>query len=309
MPVSQRCKLLHEIADKIEERFEDFVEAEIADTGKSYFQARTIDISRAAPNFRTFTGESATTLWDVWQNGQLCNPVREIIGDSDIEAAYQVQEINTQKHLQKGHRLVGRKIGLTAKTVQKQLGVEQPDYGMLFSDMDVPDGDFIDYSKLHQPKVEAEIAFMLNQDMDDDRLTIADMIGAIDYAVVALEIVGSRIADWNIKITDTIADNASSAMFVLGQSPRKLSDIDLRLCGMVMEKQGEPVSVGAGAACMGSPLNAALWLAKTMAKTGYPLRKNDIILSGALGPMCVASAGDIFEARIEGLGSVRTCFE
>ncbi|MGE4483427.1 fumarylacetoacetate hydrolase family protein, partial [Acidocella sp.] len=142
----------------------------------------------------------------------------------------------------------------------------------------------------------------------DEQLTAADLFRAIDYGVPAVEIVGSRVANWDIKITDTIADNASSGLYVLGSRPVRLGDFDPRLCGMVMEKAGEPVSVGAGAACLGSPLNAALWLAKVMAKAGKPLVAGDTILSGALGPMAVVAPGDVFDVRIEGVGAVRAAF-
>jgi len=137
---------------------------------------------------------------------------------------------------------------------------------------------------------------------------VADLFRATEYAVPAVEIVGSRVAKWDIRITDTIADNASSGLYVLGSRPVKLTDFDPRLCGMVMEKAGEPVSVGAGAACLGSPLNAALWLAKVMARVGHPLLAGDTILSGALGPMVPVAPGDVFDVRIEGLGAVRAAF-
>ena len=179
---------------------------------------------------------------------------------------------------------------------------------MLYADMDVADGEEINLSRLMQPKVEAEVAFVIGDDLDDERLTAADVMSAIDYAVAAIEIVGSRVANWDIRILDTVADNASSGLFVLGQQPTGLGDFDPRLCGMVMEKDGEPVSAGAGAACLGSPINATLWLAKVMAKAGRPLGKGDIVLSGALGPMVPVAPGDVFEARIEGLGSVRAAF-
>jgi 2-keto-4-pentenoate hydratase len=237
-----------------------------------------------------------------------CAPIRDLIGAADIEAAYAVQDINTRRALDAGRRLVGRKIGITSLAVQQQVGVDQPDYGMLFADMARCDAEDIACRDVMQPKVEAEIAYVLGADLDREQLTVADLMRAIEFALPAIEIVGSRIAAWDIRIADTIADNASSGLYVLGSRPVRLDAFEPRLAGMVMEKAGEPVSVGAGAACMGSPLNAALWLAKVMARVGRPLKAGDTILSGALGPMVAAAPGDVFDVRIEGLGAVRAAF-
>ncbi|MCO5064599.1 MAG: 2-keto-4-pentenoate hydratase [Rhizobiaceae bacterium] len=242
------------------------------------------------------------------RDGVPCEPVRDLIDLADVAAAYAVQERLTEARLASGRRIVGRKIGLTAQAIQKQLGVDQPDYGMLFDDMDVPSGSDIPFGAVLQPRCEAEVAFVMGDDLDDERLTTADIIRATDFVLASIEIVGSRIAGWNIRIADTIADNASSGMFALGHEPRRLSEIDIRGCGMVMERRGEPVSVGAGVACLGSPVNSTLWLARVMAKAGRPLRRGDVVLSGALGPMIPAEPGDFFEARIEGLGSVSVGF-
>lgn len=252
--------------------------------------------------------KAADLLFEAHGQGVPCAPVRELLPEGDIAAAYAVQDVNTTRWIDDGRRLVGRKIGLTSKAVQAQLGVDQPDYGMLFADMDVAEGEEIAVSRVLQPKAEAEIAFILGDDLNSEQLTAADVMGAIDYAVAAIEVVGSRIAGWDIGILDTIADNASSGLYVLGQEPRRLGEFDPRLCGMVMERGGEPVSVGAGAACLGSPITAALWLAKVMAKVGRPLAKGDVVLSGALGPMAPVEPGDVVEARIQGLGSVRASF-
>jgi len=153
--------------------------------------------------------------------------------------------MNTERRLAEGRRVVGCKIGLTARAVQAQLGVDQPDFGVLFDDMSFGDAEPIPMQRLHQPKVEAEIAFVLEGDLTKPEATLAELISAIAYALPAVEIVGSRIENWNIKLLDTIADNASSGLFVLGSQPRKLEALDLRLCGMAMERRGEPVSVGA----------------------------------------------------------------
>ena len=235
-------------------------------------------------------------------------PIRDAFPAGAVALAYAAQEINTARRLAEGRRLVGRKIGLTSVSVQKQLGVDQPDYGMLFDDMAVPDGAEVEAGRLIQPKVEAEIAFVLGRDLDDERLTVADVLRAVEYALPAIEIVDSRIADWKIGLLDTVADNGSSGLYVLGASPKRLEGLELRLAGMVMEHKGEPVSVGAGAACLGHPLNAMLWLARTMAKAGRPLKAGDTVLSGALGPMVAAQPGGVYEARINGLGSVRAAF-
>lgn len=237
-----------------------------------------------------------------------CAPVRELIGESDVDAAYAVQERLTTDACARGRRLVGRKIGLTSRAVQQQLGVGQPDYGMLFADMDVPNGDEIATDEMIAPRCEAEIALILAHDLDNAHLTAADVISAIEWVVPAIEIVDSRIANWDIRIADTIADNASSGRFVLGHTVRRIDQVDVIGCGMVLERRGDPVSTGAGVACLGSPLNATLWLAKAMVRVGRPLRRGDIVLSGALGPMISAMPGDVFEARIEGLGSVSVGF-
>jgi len=253
--------------------------------------------------------EVADLLHAANMSGQPCEPVRTRLPDGDLDAAYAVQRVNTERALAAGRRPVGRKIGLTSKAVQRQLGVDQPDFGMLFADMCVSDGEEIAWSRLMQPKAEAEIALVLERDLSQEQPTLADLIAAIAYALPAIEVVGSRIANWQIGIVDTIADNASSGVFVLGGTPRTLSEFDLRLCGMVMQRRGEPVSLGAGAACLGNPLHAAVWLARKMAQLQTPLRAGDVILTGALGPMVTVAPGDVLEAQVSGLGSVRAVFE
>lgn len=253
--------------------------------------------------------EAAQLLRVAMQNREWLPPLRETYPGMDASDAYAIQKINTDQRVAQGRRIVGRKIGLTAKPVQQQLGVDQPDFGTLLDDMAYGDGEPVPLAALQQPRIEAEIAFVLEQDLAMEQPAAADVMNAIAYALPALEIVGSRIAAWNIRFVDTVADNASSGAFVLGASPRKLSDFDARLCGMVLSRRGEPVSTGAGAACLGNPLNAVTWLARTMARLGAPLRAGDVVLSGALGPMVAVGAGDVFDARIHGLGSVRAVFE
>lgn len=253
--------------------------------------------------------QAAHALREAARTGEHIAPLRETYADIDIDSAYAIQRLNTDRALAAGRRIVGCKIGLTSVAVQKQLGVDQPDFGMLLDDMSFGDGEPIPAALLSQPKIEAEIAFVIGRDLTMSNPGHLDILNAIDYALPALEIVGSRIANWNIRIADTIADNASSSAFVIGNTPTKLSALDLRLCGMVLERRGEPVSVGAGAACLGNPINAVVWLARTMAERGTPLKAGDLLLSGALGPMVAVTPGDIFETRINGLGSVRAVFE
>ena len=254
--------------------------------------------------------DAARALRDAARTGEFIAPLRERFPQMSAADAYAIQRTNTEHRVRdEGRRIVGCKIGLTAKTVQAQLGVEQPDFGMLFDDMGFGDAQPVPMRGLQQPKIEAEVAFVLGRDLDMMSPGHIDVINAIDHLLPALEIVGSRIADWNIRFVDTVADNASSGAYVLGSTPCRLADVDLRLCGMVMTRRGEPVSVGAGAACLGNPLNAVVWLARTMAAVGHPLRAGDLVLSGALGPMVAVEAGDVFETRINGLGSVKAVFE
>lgn len=252
--------------------------------------------------------KAADLLWQAEQEGKPCAPVRELIGDQDMALAYAVQSLNTKRGLEKGRRLIGRKIGLTAPAVQKQLGVDTPDFGMLFADMAMPDGEEIAFGRVMQPKIEGEVALVLGKPLHHERHTVADIIRATEFALPAIEIVGSRIANWDIRITDTIADNASSGAIVLGTRPVKLGALDLSACGMLVERAGQQVSSGAGAACMGNPLHAAAWLADVMVKMERPLQEGDVIMTGALGPMVAATPGDVFVVAIEGLGQVRAAF-
>lgn len=259
--------------------------------------AAQVDVQRAAQ-----------LLAEAAYSGTPCDPVKPLLESGGIEAAYAVQALLTQQAEAQGRRVIGRKVGLTSFAVQKQLGVDQPDFGMLFDDMAFGDAQEVPLSRLIQPKVEAEIAFVLERDLDAERLSLGHVLNAIGYALPAIEIVDSRVRDWKISIYDTIADNASSGLYVLGGTPKKIDAFDLRLCGMSLEKSGEPVSLGCGAACLGNPLNAVLWVAQTASRIGRPLRAGDIVLSGALGPMATVQAGDVFEARISGLGRVAAAF-
>jgi len=252
---------------------------------------------------------AAAALREAAASGRFIPPLRKQYPQLDAAGAYAIQRINTQVRLQEGRRIVGAKVGLTSRAVQAQLGVDRPDFGVLFDDMGWGDGEPVPLRSLHQPKVEAEIAFVLGRDLTQEHPGHAEVLQAIDHALPAVEIVGSRIAGWDIGLVDTIADNASSSAYVLGATPRSLLDVDLRLCGMAMERRGEPVSTGAGLACLGHPLNAVVWLARTLAALGAPLKAGDLVLSGGLGPMVPVQAGDVFDVRINGLGSVKAAFD
>jgi 2-keto-4-pentenoate hydratase len=231
-------------------------------------------------------------------------PLREGLAPTDAAGAYAVQAINTAFWKAAGRRVVGRKVGLTAKAVQTQLGVDQPDFGVLFDDMAIADGGVLPASRVLQPKAEAEVALVLGRDLAKPDATIVDVAAATDHVAAAIEIVDSRIADWKISFADTVADNGSSAFYVLSATRKPLDDLDLYTCGMVLEVNGQVASLGAGAACLGHPLQAAAWLARTLAANGVPLLAGDVILTGALGPMVAINIGDRVEAKIGGLGAV-----
>jgi 2-keto-4-pentenoate hydratase len=240
-------------------------------------------------------------------SGAACAPVADLLGPDDIDSAYRVQRRLTERRLAAGARIVGRKIGLTSAAVQRQIGVDRPDFGTLFDDMRYDDGAEIPIGRLLQPKAEAEVAFLLARDIDDASGAAA-VRDAVALAFPALEIVDSRIADWRIGITDTVADNASSGVFVLGSSGTPLDSFAPVDVTMTMRRGGDVVSRGTGRDCLGDPLNALAWLAATAIDVGTPLRAGDLVLSGALGPMVAVVAGDVFDAVVAPLGTVTARF-
>lgn len=231
--------------------------------------------------------------------------ISESFGISSADDAYAVAQFNVQRALEEGRARTGCKIGLTSPAVQRQLGVDQPDFGLLFDDMEFLDGDEIPMERLIQPKAEGEVAFVLRKDLNDPRLGWGQLLLSIECVLPAIEIVDSAIEDWKITLVDTIADNASSAMYVLGTEARSLHEVNLVNVGMDLRVNGQTASVGSGAACLGHPLRSLLWLARTMARLRQPLRAGDTVLSGALGPMVPLNGGDQLDLTIGGLGSVR----
>lgn len=246
--------------------------------------------------------EAALNLRNAY-SGSTIPPLRNYLDPVDIEGAYQIQALNTDCWIADGREIIGCKIGLTAKTVQAQLGVDQPDFGVLFEDMQVEDGGVLSPDRVIQPRAEAEVALILDRDLPDRQVNQADVEAAVGQVMASIEIVDSRISDWKIAFADTVADNGSSAMFVLGSERKPLAGLDLWSCGMVLEVNDEIVSVGAGAACLGHPLKAATWLANTLQAQGKPMRMGDVVLTGALGPMVAIKPGDHIRTTVGGLGS------
>ena len=252
--------------------------------------------------------EAADRIALAARNRQPIAPVRTLIGESNIDLAYAVQQELISRRIEAGAVVVGRKIGLTSPAVQRQLGVDQPDFGVLFADMDMSSEPIVPSHRLLQPKAEAEIAFVLKDDLDGEILSSEEVSSAVDHAVAALEIVDSRIADWDLTIADTVADNASSGLFVLGADRLTLDEFSPRDATMRMYANDALVSEGDGKACLGDPLLALTWLARTAAAYGNPLRAGQIILSGALGPMVPAPPGTRIRAEIAPLGEVSATF-
>jgi 2-keto-4-pentenoate hydratase len=252
--------------------------------------------------------EAANRLWQAEQTREPCAPIRDLIPAANIEMAYKVQQLNIERQRGAGRRVSGRKIGLTSKAVQQQQGVFEPDFGTLFADMEFGHGSEVPLGRLIQPRVEVEVMLVLERDLDADTVNYSDVIRAVGFVVAAIEIVDCRISNWDIKLSDTVADNAAAGLYVLGASPVPILGSDLADCAMTMHRNGDLVSTGRGEASLGHPLNAAVWLARTLKRMGTPLRAGDAILTGAIGPMVPANAGDRFEARIGGLGAVCVTF-
>ena len=247
-------------------------------------------------------------LYEALTAGKTVSPLTSRGFDITIEDAYHIQQRMLARRIEKGEKVVGKKIGVTSKAVMNMLGVGQPDFGYLLDGMVYNEGESIPMASLIQPKAEGEIAFLMNKDLMGPGLTAADILAATEGVMACFEIVDSRIQDWKIKIQDTVADNASCGVFVLGDKLVDPKKVDLALCGMVLEKNGEIVVTGAGAATMASPVNAMVWLANTLGRLGIGLNAGDIVLSGALGAMVPVQAGDSLRCTIGGIGGCSVRF-
>jgi 2-oxopent-4-enoate/cis-2-oxohex-4-enoate hydratase len=225
-----------------------------------------------------------------------------------LDDAYRIQLRMIQRRLDAGETVVGKKIGVTSQVVMDMLGVDQPDFGQLLSGMVVQEGEAIRVDSMIAPKAEAEVAFVLKSDLVGPGVTAADVLRATAFVMPCFEIVDSRIRDWKIKIQDTVADNASCGVLVLGGTRRDPRELDLALAGMVLEKNGEVVSTSTGAAVQGSPVNAVAWLANTLGKLGLTLKAGEVILSGSQSPLVPVKAGDSLHCSVGGLGSASVRF-
>ncbi|MBT0670109.1 fumarylacetoacetate hydrolase family protein [Novosphingobium profundi] len=256
----------------------------------------------------TLITRAGDELYDAFRGNTTIAPLRERFEGIDITDAYRIQEHFMRRRYATGEAIVGKKIGVTSKAVQEMIGVFEPDFGQLTDYMEVENGGTIDLDRVIQPKAEAEIAFILKEDLVGPGITPADVLRATDHVRTCFEIVDSRITNWDIRIQDTVADNASCGKFVLGEDKVDPRDVDLTLAGLLVERDGEPVATGVGAAVQGSPLNAVAWLANTLGRLGLPFRAGEVILSGSLAPLIPVKHGDRLVAHIGGIGSCEVGF-
>jgi 2-keto-4-pentenoate hydratase len=252
--------------------------------------------------------ELADRLWEAEVEGKPIEPITDSEGDLTVADAYAIQTANIERRTAAGRIVRGRKVGLTSRPMQQLLGVDEPDFGVLVDDMFVDDGIEIDMRRLLQPRVEAEIAFVMARDLAGPGVTTADVLAATAGVLPAIEIVDSRIAEWRIRLVDTIADNASCGRVVIGGRLTPVTAVDLRLVGMMFYRNGVPIDSGAGAAALGNPAYCVAWLANKLGTFGAGLREGDIVLPGALHRMAPVRPGDVFRAEFAHLGSVTAQF-
>ncbi len=250
----------------------------------------------------------ADALWNAEQTHEYIPPLTDSHPDLSPEDAYRVQEQVLAKKLSSGRKIVGKKVGLTSAAMQKMLGIDTPDYGMIFDNMVLEDGAEVSIDSLQQPRVEPEITFMLKKTLKGPGVTIEDVLDATDYVVASLEVVGSRVADWKIKLADTIADNASHMAAVLGKQHVDVGSIDLVAEALVFEKNGEELSRGTGAAVLDNPANAVAWCANKLGEYGVALNAGEFVMPGALVGMTPVVKGDTITAKFDNVGTVSVKF-
>ena len=250
----------------------------------------------------------ADELWEADRSAKPVAPLTDRHSDLAIEDAYAIQTINIERRTAAGERVIGRKVGLTSRAMQELLGVDEPDFGVLTDQMIVEDGDLIPISRLSQPRVEAELAFVMARDLAGPGISTATALDAIAGALPAVEVVDSRVADWKITLIDTVADNASSGLVVIGGRMRPVADLDLRLLGVVVSRNGQLLDTGAGAAILGNPARCVAWLANKLGSLGTGLQAGDIVLPGAVHKMVPVQPGDVFRAEFAHLGAVTVRF-
>lgn len=235
-------------------------------------------------------------------------PITELDPNITIDEAYSIQLHTIHEMVEDGQTITGKKIGLTSKAVQESLGVNEPDYGHLLDGMRIENRATVSFTRLLQPKIEGELAFILKDDLIDPNVSVLDVLQATDVIVPAIEIVDSRIKDWNITLADTVADNASSGFYVLGEQAKKIEDIDIKQIGMAVYKNNRLMNTGAGAAALGNPAKCVAWLANKLATYDIHLKAGEVILSGALSAMVDAEPGDHFSVKFAELGEVSVSF-
>jgi 2-keto-4-pentenoate hydratase len=251
----------------------------------------------------------ADSLLEAERSKQAVPPLTQQYTELNVTDAYNVQLEVLKRKLSEGRKVIGKKVGLTSVAMQKMLGVDEPDYGHLLDDMKVENGAKVKVSDLLSPKIEAEIGFVLGEDLKGPNVTFLDVLMATKYVVPTLEIIDSRIADWKIGLVDTVADNGSSAMVVVGDETAQIHGIDLRSVGMILSKNGEMVATGSGAAALGHPAHAIAWLANKLHEFGITLKAGELILPGALSAAIAVEKGDTVTAQFGSVGSVSVTFE
>jgi 2-keto-4-pentenoate hydratase len=260
------------------------------------------------PTASDWVEKAARALLDAYASGVPIAPLTASHPGMSVDDAYAIQRAQADAWTAAGARIKGHKVGLTSAAMQRQMGVGQPDFGILLDSMFLPESAPIDAGRFLQPRVEPEIAFVLGRPLSGPGATAADAVAAVEYVLPALEVIDSRIADWKITLPDTIADNASSGGVVLGTRPVRLDDLDLTLMGCLLHRDGNLIDTGAGGAVLGSPINALVWLANVLGERGVALEAGHVVLPGSITAAVPVAPGQTLTATFAGIGSVTARF-